>query len=36
MYGWETRVLLKHDLDQDVSGAELGRRLGVNRRTIRY
>ena len=36
MYGWETRTLLKHYLDQDVSKAELSRRFGVNRRTIHY
>ncbi|MYH38094.1 MAG: IS21 family transposase [Rhodospirillaceae bacterium] len=36
MYGWETRMLLKHYLDQGISKAELSRRFGVNRRTIHY
>ena len=27
MYGWETRMLLKHYLDQGVSKAELSRRF---------
>ena len=30
MYGWETRMLLKHYLDQGVSKTELSRRFGVN------
>lgn len=34
MYEWETRMLLKHYLEQGVSKAELSRRFGVNRRTI--
>ena len=34
MHGWETRMLLKHNLDQGVSKAELSRRFGVSRRTI--
>ena len=34
MHGWETRMLLKHYLDQGVSKAELSRRFGVSRRTI--
>ena len=34
MYGWGTRMLLKHYLDQGVSKTELSRRFGVNRRTI--
>ena len=34
MYGWETRMLLKHYLEQGVSKAELSRRFGVSRRTI--
>ena len=34
MYEWETKMLLKHYLDQGVSKAELSRRFGVNRRTI--
>ena len=34
MHGWETRMLLKHYLEQGVSKAELSRRFGVSRRTI--
>ena len=34
MYEWETRMLLKHYLEQGVSKAELSRWFGVNRRTI--
>ncbi len=34
MYGRETRVLLRHYLEQGVPKAELARRLGVSRRTI--
>ncbi len=34
MHGWETRMLLKHCLDQGVSKSELSRRFGVSRRTI--
>ena len=34
MYGWETRMLLKHYLDRGISKTELSRRFGVNRRTI--
>ena len=34
MHGWETRMLLKHYLDQGVSKAELSRRFGVSRRTV--
>ena len=34
MHGWETRMLLKHYLDQGISKAELSRRFGVSRRTI--
>ena len=36
MYDWETRMLLKHYLDQGMSKAELARRFGVSRRTIHY
>ena len=36
MYGWETRMLLKHYLDQGVSKAELSRRFGVSRATIHH
>jgi transposase len=32
--GWETRVLLKHYLDQGVSQTALARKLGISRRTI--
>ena len=34
MHRWETRMLLKHYLEQGVSKAELSRRFGVSRRTI--
>jgi transposase len=34
MYGRETRVLLRHYLEQGLKKAELARRLGVSRRTI--
>ena len=34
MYGRETRMLLKHYLDQGLSKAELSRRFGVSRRTV--
>ena len=34
MHGWETRMLLRHYLDEGVSKAELSRRFGVSRRTI--
>ena len=34
MHGWETRMLLKYDLERGVSKAELSRRFGVSRRTI--
>jgi len=34
MHRWETRMRLKHYLDQGVSKAELSRRFGVSRRTI--
>jgi len=34
MRRWETRMRLKHYLDQGVSKAELSRRFGVSRRTI--
>ena len=33
MYGWETRMLLKRYLDQNVSKTELSRRFWVNCRT---
>ncbi len=36
MYDWETRMLLKHYLDQGMSKAELARRFRVSRRTIHY
>lgn len=34
MIGWETRVLLKHYLEEGVPVAALARRFGVGRRTI--
>ena len=34
MHGWETRMLLRHYLEQGVTKAALSRRLGVSRRTI--
>ena len=34
MHGWETRMLLKHYLEQGVSKTELSRRFGVSRRAI--
>ena len=34
MYGWETRMLLRHYLEQGISKADLSRRFGVSRRTI--
>ena len=34
MHGWETRMLLKHYLEQGVSKTELSRRFGVSRETI--
>ncbi len=34
MHKWETRMLLKHCLDQGFTKAELSRRFGVDRRTI--
>ena len=34
MHRWETRMRLKHYLDQGVSKAELSRQFGVSRRTI--
>lgn len=34
MYSRETRVLLRHYLEQGVGKAELARRLGVSRRTV--
>ncbi|MDE0222899.1 MAG: hypothetical protein OXJ90_26765 [Spirochaetaceae bacterium] len=34
MHKWETRMLLKHYLDQGLTKAELVRRFGVDRRTI--
>ena len=36
MHGWETRMRLKHYLDQGVTKAELSRRFGIARRTIHY
>ena len=36
MHGWETRMLLKHYLEQSDSKTELSRRFGVSRGTIRY
>ena len=34
MHRWETRMRLRHYLDQGVSKAELSRQFGVSRRTI--
>ena len=34
MHGWETRMLLRHYLEQGVTKTELSRRFGVSRRTI--
>lgn len=34
MIGWETRVLLKHYLEEGLSQAALARQLGISRRTI--
>ena len=34
MHGWETRMLLRHYLEQGVSKTELSRRFGVGRRSI--
>jgi transposase-like protein len=34
MYSRETRVLLRHYLEQGVGKTELARRLGVSRRTV--
>ncbi len=34
MHRWQTRMLLRHYLEQGVSKAELSRRFGVSRRTI--
>ena len=34
MHEWETRMLLRHYLEQGISKAELSRRFGVSRRTI--
>jgi hypothetical protein len=34
MYSRETRVLLRHYLEQGVGKAELARKLGVSRRTV--
>lgn len=34
MHDMETKMLLKHYLEQGLSKAELARRLGVSRRTI--
>ena len=36
MYDMETKMLLKHYLDQGLSKAELARRFGLSRRTIHY
>lgn len=36
MYTRETRVLLRHYLEQGVGKSELARRFGVSRRTIYY
>ena len=36
MYGMETKMLLKHYLEQGVSKAELARRFQLSRRTIHY
>ena len=34
MHGWETRMRLRHCLDQGLTKAELSRRFGVSHRTI--
>lgn len=34
MHGWETRMLLRHYLEQGLSTPELSRRFGVSRRRI--
>ena len=34
MHGWETRMLLRHYLEQGVTKTELSRQFGVSRRTI--
>ena len=34
MIGRETRVLLRHSLEEGASKAEVARRLGVSRRTV--
>ena len=34
MHGWETRMLLRHYLEEGVTKTELLRRFGVSRRTI--
>ena len=36
MHGLETKMFLKHYLEQGLSKAELARRFGVSRRTIYY
>ena len=36
MHGWETRMLLKHYLEQGVLKTELSRRFGVSRGTMHY
>lgn len=36
MHEWETKMVLKHYLEQGMSKSELARRLKVSRRTIHY
>ncbi len=36
MIGWETRVLLKHYLEQGMTKTAVAKRLGVSRRTVHY
>ena len=36
MHDLETKMLLKHYLEQGLSKAELARRFGVSRRTVYY
>lgn len=34
MIGWDSRVLLKHYLEEGLSKAEIARRLGISRKTV--